>query len=77
MELAALLKPAPFAVKETRDPEQLLHDFKDYMKTFKKFLIATKVVGAYMVWGKEITTLFEHVGRERHQEGGGGYHGPD
>ena len=80
MELAALLKPAPFVVQETGDPEQLLQDFKDYMKTFKKFLIATKVVGEHtasckdcgacvqaratleLVGGKEITTLFEHVG---------------
>ena len=80
MELAALLKPAPFVVQETGDPEQLLQDFKDYMKTFKKFLIATKVVGEHtasckdcgacvqaratleLVGGKDITTLFEHVG---------------
>ena len=47
MELAALLKPAPFVVKETGDPEQLLQDFKEYMKTFKKFLLATKVVGEH------------------------------
>jgi hypothetical protein len=80
MELAALLKPAPFVVQETGDPEQLLQDFKDYIKTFKKFMIATKVVGEHtanckdcgacvqaratleLVGGKEITTLFEHVG---------------
>jgi hypothetical protein len=47
MELAALLKPAPFVVKETGDPKQLLQDFKEYMKTFKKFLLATKVVGEH------------------------------
>ena len=46
MELAALLKPAPFVVKETGDPE-LLQDFKEYMKIFKKFLLATKVVGEH------------------------------
>ena len=78
MELGALLKTAPFVVKETGDPEQLLHDFKEYMKTFKKFLLATKVVGehtasckdcrarvqarAMLVRGKEITVLFKHVG---------------
>ena len=80
MELAALLKPAPFVVQETGDPEQLLQDFKDYMKTFKKFLTATKIVGEHtasckdcgacvqaratldLVGGKEIITLFEHVG---------------
>ena len=47
MELAALLKPPPFVVKETGDPEQLLQDFKEYIKIFKKFLVATKVVGEY------------------------------
>ena len=47
MELAALLKPPPFVVKETGDLEQLLQDFKDYIKIFKKFLVATKVVGEH------------------------------
>ena len=47
MELAALLKLAPFVVKETGDPEQLMQDFKEYIKTFNKFLLATKVVGEH------------------------------
>ena len=41
MELAAILKPAPFVKTEAGDPEQLLQDFKEYVKRFRKFLLAT------------------------------------
>ena len=43
----ALLKPAPFKVRKTGDPEQLLQDFELYVKTFKKFLTATGMDGQH------------------------------
>ena len=47
MELAAILKPAPFVKTEAGDPEQLLQDFKEYVKRFRKFLLATGMAGVH------------------------------
>ena len=45
MEYAALLKPPPFSNSKVGDPEQLLQDFAEYVKTFEKFMLATGVAG--------------------------------
>ena len=45
MDYAALLKPPPFTVAKVADPEQLLQDFLEYLKIFKKFVLATGVGG--------------------------------
>ena len=45
MELAAILKPGPFVKTEAGDPEQLLQDFKEYVKRFRKYLLATGMAG--------------------------------
>ena len=45
MDYAALLKPPPFTVAKVGDPEQLLQDFVEYIKIFKKFMLATGVGG--------------------------------
>ena len=61
MELVAILNPAQFVKKETGDPEQLLHDFKEYEKGFLKLLLAlgmarvhhwynTSLIYAYIIW---------------------------
>ena len=47
MELAAILKPAPFVKTEAGDPEQLLQDFKEYVKRFRKYLLATGMAGVH------------------------------
>ena len=47
MELAAVLKPAPFVKTEAGDPEQLLQDFKEYVKRFRKYLLATGMEGVH------------------------------
>ena len=49
MEYAALLKPPPFSVSKVGDPEQLLQDFVEYVKTFRKFVLATGVGGEHTV----------------------------
>ena len=49
MDYAALLKPPPFAISKVGDPEQLLQDFTEYVKTFKKFVLATGVGGEHTV----------------------------
>ena len=49
MEYAALLKPPPFAISKVGDPEQLLQDFTEYVKTFNKFVLATRVGGVHTV----------------------------
>ena len=45
MDYAALLKPSPFTGTKMGDPEQLLQDFLEYVKTFNKFMLATGVGG--------------------------------
>ena len=45
MDYVALLKPPPFTVGKVGDPEQLLHDFKEYIKIFKKLVLVTGVGG--------------------------------
>ena len=47
MDYAALLKPPPFTVAKVGDPEQLLQDFMEYLKIFKKFVLATGVGGEH------------------------------
>ena len=47
MDYAALLKPPPFTVAKLGDPEQLLQDFMEYLKIFKKFVLATGVGGEH------------------------------
>ena len=47
MDYAALLKPPPFSVSKVGDPEQLLQDFTEYVKTFRKFVLATGVGGEH------------------------------
>ena len=47
MDMLALLKPAPFKVRKTVDLEQLLQDFEQYVKTFKKFLTDTGMDGQH------------------------------
>ena len=47
MDYAALLKPAPFVLSKIGDPEQLLQDFGEYIKIFKKFVLATNIGGAH------------------------------
>ena len=47
MDYAALLKPPPFSVSKVGDPEQLLQDFMEYVKTFRKFVLATGVGGEH------------------------------
>ena len=49
MDYAALLKPPSFAISKVGDPEQLLQDFTEYVKTFKKFVLATGVGGVHTV----------------------------
>ncbi len=45
--LASILKPQPFAATSKGDPEQLLQDWRKYVKTFKNFLRVTKAAGAH------------------------------
>ena len=40
-----MLKPPPFSNSKVGDPEQLLQDFAEYVKTFEKFMLATGVAG--------------------------------
>ena len=47
MDYAALLKPPPFTGTKMGDPEQLLQDFLEYVKTFNKFMLATGVGGEH------------------------------
>ena len=49
MDYAALLKPPPFTISKVGDPEQLLQDFTEYVKTFRKFVLATGVGGEHTV----------------------------
>ena len=49
MDYAALLKPPPFSISKVGDPEQLLQDFVEYVKTFRKFVLATGVGGEHTV----------------------------
>ena len=49
MDYAALLKPPPFIISKVGDPEQLLQDFTEYVKTFRKFVLATGVGGEHTV----------------------------
>ena len=49
MEYVTLLKPPAFAISKVGDPEQLLQDFTEYVKTFKKFVLATGVGGVHTV----------------------------
>ena len=54
MDYATLLKPPPFTISKVGDPEQLLQDFTEYVKTFRKFVLATGVGGEHTV---------DHAGR--------------
>ena len=45
MDYVALLKPPPFTVGKVEDLEQLLQDFMEYIRIFKKFVLATGVGG--------------------------------
>ena len=47
MDYAALLKPPPFTISKVGDPEQLLQDFTEYVKTFRNFVLATGVGGEH------------------------------
>ena len=42
-----MLKPPPFSVSKVGDPEQLLQDFTEYVKTFRKFVLALGVRGEH------------------------------
>ena len=44
-ELVALLKPPPLKLSKIGDPEQMLLDWQEYIKTFKRFIEVTKVDG--------------------------------
>ena len=44
-ELVALLKPPPLKLSKIGDPEQTLLDWKEYVKTFKRFMEVTKIDG--------------------------------
>ena len=48
MDYAALLNPPPFKMAKVGDPEQLLQDFVEYIKIFKKFTLATGVGGDHV-----------------------------
>ena len=47
MDYAALLKSPPFTSTKVGDPEQLMQDFMEYLKTFNKFMLATGVAGEH------------------------------
>ena len=71
MDYTALLKPPPFTVGKVGDPEQLMQDFIEYIKIFKKFVLATGVggdhTGDHVNWGgcrKTKATLKLVGGRE-------------
>ena len=44
-KLVALLKPPPLKLSKIGDPEQMLLDWQDYVKTFKRFIEVTKIDG--------------------------------
>ena len=70
-ELAALVSPGQFKAKK-KDPEKMLGDFRDYIKSVKDMLVVTGKEGATAavkkamlrsVGGKDMVSLFEHVGK--------------
>ena len=47
MDYATLLKPPPFTISKVGDPEQLLQDFTEYVKTFREFVLVTGIGGEH------------------------------
>ena len=70
-ELAALVTPGQFKAKK-KDPERMLGEFKDYIKSVKDMMVVTGKEGATAavkkailraVGGKDMVSLFDHVGK--------------
>ena len=45
--MMAMMRPAHFVESRKGDPEQLMQEFTEYVKIFRKFLKATGMAGAH------------------------------
>ena len=69
--LAALVTPGPFKARMT-DPERMLGEFQNYIKAVKDMLVVTgkedatasvKKAILRAVGGKDMVSMFDHVGK--------------